>query len=53
MSQAALTTYKSIIQQGTQQDVVNIMQTRNELYDVLGYHHYEEKLDQMKGEDNE
>ncbi|RUR12214.1 methylisocitrate lyase [Legionella sp. km772] len=53
MSQAALTTYNAIIQQGTQKSVIDSMQTRNELYEVLGYHKYEQKLDQLMGEDNE
>ncbi len=54
MSQAALTTYQSIIQQGTQQSMLSKMQTREELYGVLGYHLYEQKLDQlMEEEDNE
>ncbi len=53
MSQAALNTYEAIIQQGTQQSVLNTMQTRNELYEVLGYHKYEQKLDQLMGEEHE
>lgn len=54
MSQAALTTYQAIIQQGTQQSMLSKMQTREELYGVLGYHLYEQKLDQlMEEEDNE
>jgi methylisocitrate lyase len=53
MSQAALNTYTAIIQQGTQQSVVPTMQTRNELYEVLGYHKYEQKLDQLMGERDE
>lgn len=53
MSQAALNTYKTIIQEGTQQELIDTMQTRNELYEVLGYHKYEQKLDQLMGEENE
>ena len=53
MSQAALNTYKAIIAQGTQQSVVDTMQTRNDLYQVLGYHKYEQQLDQLMGEHNE
>jgi len=53
MSKAALNTYEAIIQQGTQQSVINSMQTRNELYEVLGYHHYENKLDQLMEEEND
>lgn len=53
MSNAALQTYRSIIQDGTQQSMINLMQTRNELYEVLQYHHYEQKLDQLREEENE
>jgi methylisocitrate lyase len=54
MSQAALATYQSIIQQGTQEFMLDKMQTRDELYEILGYKHYEQKLDRLrKGEHNE
>ena len=53
MSQAAVNTYHTIIQEGTQQSIIDTMQTRNDLYEVLGYHKYEQKLDQLMGEDNE
>jgi methylisocitrate lyase len=49
MSQAALAVYGSIRKDGTQKNVVNLMQTRAELYDVLGYHDYERKLDELFG----
>jgi methylisocitrate lyase len=49
MSQAALAVYGAIRKDGTQKSVVNLMQTRAELYDVLGYHHYERKLDELFG----
>jgi methylisocitrate lyase len=49
MSQAALTVYGAIRKDGTQKNVVNTMQTRAELYDVLGYHDYERKLDELFG----
>jgi methylisocitrate lyase len=54
MSQAALQVYETLRREGTQQAVVNKMQTREELYDVLRYHDYERKLDQLfaKGDDN-
>ncbi|MDR3443040.1 MAG: methylisocitrate lyase [Legionella sp.] len=52
MSQAALNTYQAIIQNGTQQSMIDKMQTREELYDVLGYHLYEQKLDQLMEETN-
>ncbi len=47
MSAAARDTYQAIRRDGTQQAVVGRMQTRAELYEVLGYHAYEEKLDQL------
>lgn len=52
MSQAALHTYQTIIQQGSQQSLVKNMQTREDLYKVLGYHAYEQKLDQLMEEEN-
>jgi methylisocitrate lyase len=47
MSQAALNVYRAIRDEGTQQNVVNTMQTRMDLYDYLGYHDYERKLDTL------
>jgi len=47
MSAAALKIYQVLRQEGTQQSVVSLMQTRAELYDVLDYLAYEEKLDQL------
>lgn len=49
MSQAALEVYRHIRQDGTQRNVVDRMQTRAELYDVLGYLDYEKKLDELFG----
>jgi methylisocitrate lyase len=45
MSKAALEVYGALRTQGTQKAVIDKMQTRAELYDVLGYHEYERKLD--------
>lgn len=53
MSKAALTTYRTIIENGSQESVLNSMQTRNELYEVLEYHQYEQKLDQLMEEEHE
>ena len=53
MSKAAEQVYQSILQTGTQDDVVDSMQTRMELYDYLGYHEYEQKLDELFATDNE
>ena len=47
MNQAALKVYQAVRRDGTQKDVVDSMQTRNELYDYLDYHSYETKLDQL------
>jgi len=47
MAKAAEDVYRTLRKDGSQQAVVNKMQTRMELYDVLGYHEYEEKLDQL------
>jgi len=49
MSQAALGVYDTIRREGTQRAVVPRMQTREELYAVLGYHAYEERLDRLFG----
>jgi methylisocitrate lyase len=47
MSRAAEIVYGAIRSEGTQKSVVERMQTRTELYDVLGYHDYERKLDEL------
>ena len=47
MNKAALNVYNAIRKEGTQQGVVDTMQTRMELYDVIGYHDYERKLDAL------
>lgn len=47
MSKAAISVYESIHKDGTQKNVIDIMQTREELYDNLDYHTYEQKLDNI------
>jgi len=47
MNQAALTVYETTRQEGTQKNVVDLMQTRMALYDHLGYHAFEQKLDAL------
>ena len=47
MSLAAVNVYRTIRDEGTQRGVVGTMQTRDELYDFLGYHDYEAKLDAL------
>jgi methylisocitrate lyase len=47
MNAAALNFYKTLRAEGTQKNVVATMQSRMDLYQYLGYHGYEEKLDQL------
>ena len=47
MNKAAETVYGAIRRDGTQKNVVDLMQTRQELYEVIGYHDYEQKLDAL------
>lgn len=47
MSKAALAVYNAVRRDGTQKDVIDIMQTRAELYDFLDYHAFEKKLDNI------
>lgn len=47
MNQAALNVYQTVRKEGTQKNVVGSMQSRDDLYDYLNYHSYEEKLDQL------
>jgi methylisocitrate lyase len=47
MNAAALATYQAIRRDGTQKNVLNLMQTRDDLYRYLDYHAYEAKLDQL------
>ena len=50
-SLAALNVYRHILADGTQQKVVDTMQTRMELYDYLDYHQYEQTLDRLFNEE--
>jgi methylisocitrate lyase len=47
MNKAALDVYETLRKKGSQKDAVPAMQTREELYDFLGYHAYEKKLDEL------
>lgn len=47
MNQAALKVYEAVRKEGTQKNVIPLMQTRMELYDYLGYHAFEQKLDEL------
>jgi len=50
MNKAAETVYQAIRRDGTQKNVVDIMQTREELYDRIGYHQFEQSLDKLFAE---
>jgi methylisocitrate lyase len=52
MNAAALNVYRNIRQRGTQRGVLDIMQTREELYDFLNYYDYERKLDGLFREED-
>ena len=47
MNRAALNFYETVRREGTQKNIIDTLQTRAELYDFLGYHAYEDKLDQL------
>lgn len=47
MSRAANLVYKSILANGHQKEVLDLMETREELYEMLGYYAYENKLDEL------
>ncbi len=47
MNQAALTVYETMRKEGTQANVIGLMQTRADLYEHLGYHAFEQKLDAL------
>jgi methylisocitrate lyase len=47
MNAAAEAVYKTLRQEGTQKNLIDSMQTRDELYDILDYHEHEKKMDQL------
>ena len=51
MNKAALNVYQTLHDKGTQESVIDTMQTRAELYEFLGYHEYENKLDELFAKD--
>jgi len=53
MSQIATRVYETIRTEGTQKEIVGEMQTRAELYEVLNYYSFEDKLDQLFSSDKE
>ena len=52
MSNAALNVYQHILKDGHQRNVIESMQTREELYDFLDYHQYEKQLDNLFNKEN-
>ena len=52
MSNAALNVYQHILDDGHQHNVIDTMQTREELYDFLNYHQYEMQLDKLINKEN-
>ena len=51
MNKAALNFYETVRRDGTQKHIIDTLQTRAELYDFLGYHAYEDKLDALFADD--
>jgi methylisocitrate lyase len=47
MSAAAIRVYQTIRAEGTQKNVIDVMQTRADLYEYLGYHAFEQRLDDL------
>ncbi len=47
MNKAALSFYETVRREGTQKNIIDTLQTREELYDFLDYHAYEDKLDAL------
>jgi methylisocitrate lyase len=52
MSAAALKVFRAIREEGTQKSVLDAMQSRNELYELLDYLEYEQKLDSFRSKEN-
>jgi methylisocitrate lyase len=53
MNKAALNFYETVRRDGTQKNIIDTLQTRAELYDFLGYHDYEGKLDALFAQGND
>lgn len=53
MSRAAEMIYRTIRADGTQKNMLDVMQTRDELYDAIDYHRYEQTLDELFGKGKE
>ena len=53
MNRGAERVYRALLEDGHQKNVLDIMQTREELYGYLGYHDYERKLDELFAQEQE
>lgn len=53
MNRAAELVYQGLLEQGHQKNLIDIMQSRDSLYDYLGYHDYEQKLDALFAQNEE
>ena len=53
MNKAALNVYRALREDGHHRNVLDTMQTREELYAFLGYHEYERKLDELFAQQEE
>jgi methylisocitrate lyase len=51
MSLSAESVYNSVLKDGTQEPLLDIMQTREELYEVLDYYNFEKKLDNKQSKE--
>ena len=47
MNQAAMSVYEEILNEGTQKNILNNMQTRDQLYETLDYIKYEKQIDAL------
>ncbi len=52
MNKAALNFFETVRREGTQKNIIDILQSRADLYDFLNYHRYEEKLDALFSQSN-
>ena len=50
MNKAAQNIYEAIRRDGTQKNIIDTMQTREDLYQSINYHEYEHSLDKMLGD---
>ncbi|MCG7490063.1 methylisocitrate lyase [Vibrio sp. Of14-4] len=53
MNKAAETVYSHLLEEGNQEELIGMMQTRSELYDHLNYHDYEQRLDKLFSQESD